>query len=220
MTPSVRRLASGLALVLATCHATGDPASRPIAFPAPDGASVVADEYGSGPRGVVLVHGGRFDRSSWVDEARTLARAGFRVVAIDLRDEGDAYDLDVLGAVRWLRAGGAESVAVVGGSLGGWAAARAAARAEAGEIERLVLLAHSPIEHPERLRARTLFLVAREDPYADGTPRLADVRAQYERAPGPKELVVVDGRAHAQFLFDSDQGERVMAAILRFLSAP
>jgi hypothetical protein len=36
---------------------------------------------------------------------------------------------------------------------------------------------------------------------------------------GPKELMVPDGSAHAQFLFTSDQAERVMKEILRFLSA-
>jgi hypothetical protein len=30
----------------------------------------------------------------------------------------------------------------------------------------------------------------------------------------------VDGSAHAQFLFQTDQGARVMHEILRFLSAP
>jgi hypothetical protein len=37
---------------------------------------------------------------------------------------------------------------------------------------------------------------------------------------GPKELIVLDGSAHAQFLFTSEQGERVIDEILRFLSAP
>jgi hypothetical protein len=32
--------------------------------------------------------------------------------------------------------------------------------------------------------------------------------------------VVVDGSAHAQFLFSSNQSERVMTEIVRFLSAP
>jgi hypothetical protein len=60
--------------------------------------------------------------------------------------------------------------------------------------------------------------VARDDANADG-PRLPRIREQYERAPQPKELIVVDGSAHAQYLFQTDQGERVMREILRFLSA-
>src|SRR5438094_313711 len=61
--------------------------------------------------------------------------------------------------------------------------------------------------------------VARDDAN-DAGPRLPKIRAHYEKAPDPKELIVVDGSAHAQFLFQTDQGERVMREILRFLSAP
>jgi hypothetical protein len=32
-------------------------------------------------------------------------------------------------------------------------------------------------------------------------------------------LLVLEGSAHAQFIFATDQGERLMAEILRFLSA-
>ena len=55
---------------------------------------------------------------------------------------------------------------------------------------------------------------------ADGTPRLLKIREQYERAPPPKELLVLEGSAHAQFIFETEQGERLMREILRFLSEP
>ena len=126
----------------------------------------------------------------------------------------------MLAAVRYLRENGASTVAVVGASMGGGAAAEAAVEAKPGEIDRLVLLAHSPIAHPERIDVPTLFILARDDPQANGTPRLVAIREQYEKATGPKELVVLDGSAHAQFIFDTDQGERLMREILQFLSAP
>lgn len=50
--------------------------------------------------------------------------------------------------------------------------------------------------------------------------RLAKIRKQYEKAPGPKEMVILDGSAHAQAIFETDQGTRLMREILRFLSAP
>jgi len=46
------------------------------------------------------------------------------------------------------------------------------------------------------------------------------IRAHYERTPSPKELIVLEGSAHAQFIFATDQGERLMREILGFLSAP
>lgn len=46
------------------------------------------------------------------------------------------------------------------------------------------------------------------------------IRQQYERAPDPKELIVLEGSAHAQFIFETDQGTRLKVEILRFLSEP
>jgi pimeloyl-ACP methyl ester carboxylesterase len=101
----------------------------------------------------------------------------------------------------------------------GGAAAEALTKAEPGEIDRLVLMAALPDAPPGKLKGRKLFIVARDD--ADGAgPRLPRIRAQYEKASEPKELIVVDGSAHARFLFETDQGDRVMREILRFLSAP
>lgn len=203
-----------------------------VTFPTSDGGEVFADLYGKGERAVVLAHGGRFDKESWAKQAPEIAEGGFRVLAIDFRGKGrsrggpgsdgswDDWPLDVLAAVRYLRESGATTVSLVGGSIGGWAAAEAAMSAEPAEIDRLVLLAASSVDEPERMPGRKLFITARGDLDARGVPRLEAIREQFERAPEPKELVVLDGSAHAQFLFETDQGERLLAEILRFLSAP
>jgi pimeloyl-ACP methyl ester carboxylesterase len=233
----MRALALGLVLFLpAACARAGAPVKpEAVSFEASDGGVVHADRYGEGGHWVVLVHGARFDKGSWAEQARRLAAEGFTALAIDLRGYGrsragsaseapslldEGYPLDVLAAARFARAEGAREVSVVGGSLGGWAAGRAAVAAEAGEIDCLVLLAHSPIEEPERMQGRKLFILAEGDFRGEGIPRLPDIRDQYERAPGPKELVLLEGSAHAQHLFATDQGERLMEEILRFLRAP
>ena len=200
-----------------------------VSFPTEDRGIVHADVYGNGDRGLVLAHGGRFTKESWAAQAPVFAEAGFRVVAIDFRGRGesrggpdssdDDVHFDVLAAVRYLHETGAPTVAVVGASFGGWATARAAVAAP-NEIERMVLLASSPIDEPERLAGRKLFITSRDDFSGGGLLRLPAIRDQYERAPDPKELVILDGSAHAQFLFESDQGERLMREILRFLRAP
>jgi pimeloyl-ACP methyl ester carboxylesterase len=204
------------------------PEPRALSIPTSDSGVVSAHRWGGGPRGVVLVPGGRFAKESWEPQARVLAAAGFHVLAMELRGRGesragaagsDGYPLDVLAAVGHLRGLGVESVAVVAASLGGWAAAEAVVAAAPGEaVDRLVLLAHPPIDEPERLTPPTLFIVARDDASGTGALRLVAIRDQYQRAPGPKELVVLDGSAHAQFLFETDQAERLMEVILRFLS--
>jgi len=200
-----------------------------VSFPTDDGGVVYADVYGSGDRGVVLAHGARFTKESWAEQAPVLAAAGFRVVVIDFRRRGqsrggpqdrsdnDAH-YDVMAAVRYLRDSGARTVGVVGASFGGGAAARASIDMEAGEIDQLVLLAHSIVSEPERIKGAKLFIVAREDPSYGGERRLVDIRDQYERVPEPKELVVLEGNAHAQFIFETDQADRLMEEILRFLT--
>ena len=205
-------------------------AQSTVSFPTEDGGEVYADLYGRGEKAVVLVHGGQFNKGSWEPQARTLVAAGFRVLAIDLRGYGKSrgagdsapmdalLHLDVLAAVRYLHKAGAKSVSIVGGSMGGAAADDASIASQPGEIDRLVFLGSAPNGPAEKLKSRSLFLTARDDANEDG-PRLPAIRKQYDKAPEPKELIIVEGSAHAQFLFQTNQGERVMREILRFLSA-
>jgi len=204
-------------------------AQRHISFPAPDGYLLRADLYGKGPRGVVLAHGGRFTMESWDKQARILAKAGFRVLALDFRGYGqtipgtqtsdDKSYPDVLTAVRYLHSTGAKSVSVVGASMGGDAAADAAIAARPEEIDRIVFLGSDGGDTPERLPGRKLFIVSRNDASAEGL-RLPRISEHYGRAPEPKQLVILEGSAHAQFIFDTDQSSRLMQELLRFLSEP
>jgi alpha/beta superfamily hydrolase len=151
------------------------------------------------------------------------------VLAIDFRGFGCSsgpgqadfdnapFENDVLAAVRYLKAHGVKTVSVVGGSFGGGAAGDASIKSAQGEIDRIVFLGAAPNLPAEKLKSRALFIVARDDGN-DAGPRLPGIRAQYEKAPQPKELIVLDGSAHAQFLFQTDQSDRVMREILRFLS--
>jgi pimeloyl-ACP methyl ester carboxylesterase len=122
--------------------------------------------------------------------------------------------------VRYLHASSVKSVSVVGASMGGSAAAAASILAEPGEIERVVLLAAAASGPPAKLKGRTLFIVSRDDTRGDGVARLPRIREQYEQAPQPKQLVILEGSAHAQHLFATEQGPALMHEILRFLTAP
>ncbi len=219
-----------IAVIVTLLLVGGAAAQKAVSFPTEDGGVVYADVYGEGDRGIVLAHGGRFNKESWGKQARTLASAGFRVLALDFRGYGKSQGpgqsdslsaplhLDVLAAVRYLRQTGAKSVSVVGGSMGAAAAGDASIASRPGEIDRLVFLGGSPNGPAGKLKSSSLFIVARDDASADG-PRLPRIQEQYEKAPQPKTLVILDGSAHAQYLFQTDQGERVMREILHFLSA-
>lgn len=208
---------------------SSQPQEEHISISAEDGGIIYADLYGRrGDRGVVLAHGGQFNKESWRPQAGVLASAGFRVLAFDFRGFGKSHGpgdsdlftapmrLDVLAAVRYLRTHGAKAVAVVGASFGGSAAADASIMSQPGEIDRLVLLAAEPSVPAEKLKAPLLFIVAQNDANSDG-PRLPRIRTWFDKAPQPKTLIVLSGSAHAQFLFQTDHANRVMREIVVFL---
>jgi dienelactone hydrolase len=206
-------------------------AQQTIIIPLPDGhSSIQADLYGNGNRGIVLAHGGRFGKESWAPQAQVLAQKGFTVLAVQFRGDKKkpdgstsaegAYEdnaADVLAAVRFLHARGLRSVSAIGGSLGGDAVGDADAQSNPGEFDRVVFLGSEGGSHPEQLKGRKLFLVARNDTSGDGL-RLPGIEAHYAKAPQPKKLIVVDGSAHAQYLFGTDEGPRVMNEILTFIA--
>lgn len=206
--------------VLLAASVPADVAFRKVSFDTSDGGKIHANLYGGGAHGVVLAHGAVFDKESWHEQATRLARAGLRVLAIDFRGYGDsrpgslgqALYLDILGAVKHLEEEGCERVSIVGGSMGGGAAARAAVEAEPGAIDRLVLLAHSPIDDPAAMQGDKLFIATEGD-------RLAARRRQFDQASEPKKWVVLDGSSHAQHIFKTPQAEELMEHILDWLAS-
>jgi pimeloyl-ACP methyl ester carboxylesterase len=201
-------------------------AQQPVTMRTADAVTISGRIYGRGARGVVLVPGAHGIGSTWHFQALRLARAGFHVLAIDYRglgplggeqDDGKT-DRDVRAAIALLKARGASRIALVGASWGARAAAMAAI-AEPGLVDRLVLLAPSGFDSPELLPARTLFIVADGDREGSGKRRLDSIRRLAERAPRTARLIVLPGEAHAQFLFLTEQGERLTQEMLRFLAA-
>jgi len=211
-------------------------AQRPVSIPVMDSAAgkpaqIQGDLYGSGRRAVLLAHGGRFNKDSWKEQAPLLARAGFLVLAINFR--GDTFNAngtpsangsdednatDVLAAAAYLRGMGARTIAAIGASLGGDAVGDAEARLGGGVFDRMIFLGSEGGDAPAMLRGRKLYIVARGDSNGDGL-RLPGISRHYDRAPEPKQLIVLDGTAHAQFLFATDAGSELMRDILKFLSA-
>jgi pimeloyl-ACP methyl ester carboxylesterase len=211
-------------------QATGQPkpTTNAVVFKTSDGGMIEGDLYGSGGRGVVLAHGGRFNKESWSSQAEELARAGFRVLAFNFRGYGKSQGpgqadisaplhLDVLAAADYLRSRGASPVSAVGGSFGGGAIA-AAVMASPRTFDRIVLLGATPDGPADKLTGPKLYIMTRDDTSGDG-PRLPGLQAHVAKAPEPKELIVLEGSAHAQFMFQTEHGPRVMKEILRFLAA-
>ena len=224
----ISRLLLAVGAVFLSCFDIS--AQQTVRFPLLTQAETVeGDLYGSGTRGVVLAHGGRFGKESWKKQADALASSGFRVLAIAFRGDrpnpdgspgsfGSSADNaeDVMAAIAYLHRQGVKEVSAVGASFGGDAVGEACARSHPGDIARLVILASTGGAHPEQLTAPKLFIVATDDRSGFGL-RLPDISEHYARAPQPKQLVVLEGSAHAQFLFATDQGPRLFREIESFL---
>jgi pimeloyl-ACP methyl ester carboxylesterase len=210
-------------------------AQRQVSIPISDPASgktaqIQANLYGRGPRALLLAHGGRFNKESWKDQAPVFARAGFLVLAINFRGDhpnpdgspgsygSDAENAaDVLAAVKYLHQHGVKSISAIGGSLGGDAVGNAQAQSTTGAFDRMVFLGSEGGDYPDRLRGRKLFIVARDDSSGSG-PRLPSITRHYNQTPDPKQLIVLNGSAHAQFLFPTSEGPHLMRTLLGFLS--
>ncbi|HEU5179906.1 MAG TPA: alpha/beta fold hydrolase [Candidatus Polarisedimenticolia bacterium] len=222
-------LVAGMGAIHPAPSAAATSTKQEVSFPADDGWIIHADAYGAGSKGVVLVHGGRFTKESWEKQAQALVKSGYHVLAIDMRGFGSSKEgpaalnlgygspLDVLAAVRYLRETGAKSVSIIGGSMGANAATGASIESQKGEIDALILLAGGEGGPAEEMKGRKLFVVTRDDAGPAG-PRIQKIREQFAKAPKPKQLLILEGSAHAQYIFETDQGDRLMKEILRFLA--
>jgi predicted alpha/beta hydrolase len=123
---------------LVTAGASQGLAQETVSIPIPKTQQQIqADIYSAGQndnakRGIVLAHGGRFDKTSWRKQAQKLVRTGFVVLAISFRGDGKNTDgspgafgstpdnaTDVLAGVEYLHKRGIKRVSAIGGSMGG-----------------------------------------------------------------------------------------------------
>jgi len=191
-----------------------------VSFETADGGTIYANLYGEGSHAVILGHGRVFNKESWHELALAIEAKGLSVLAVDFRGYGkskegrrpDARHLDLLGGMRFLKNRGAEKVSLLGGSMGGGAAAQAAVDSKEGEIEKLILLAHVPVGAPKKLKGDKLFIVSEGDRLA------SSVKSQYQKAAKPKRLEILGGSAHAQHIFKTEQGDALTKMIVDFLA--
>ncbi|MGR9117296.1 MAG: cytochrome D1 domain-containing protein [Gammaproteobacteria bacterium] len=107
-----------------------------------------------------------------------------------------------------------KDVAVLGASMGGSAAGIAASQARPGEISRLILLSPVSIPSPEKMQTgRILYIASQKE------SGVSAIKAQFQRAPEPKQLILLNGRAHAQHIFKTDEKSRLTETIINFLQA-
>lgn len=154
-------------------------------------ASVGGPQHG---QPVVLLHGGGQTRHAWRHAAADLARAGRRVISLDLRGHGDSqwsteadYSFDAFAAdLRAVLATLDEAPALVGASLGGLTSLLVAGEDPPIELRALVLVDVVPRLEREGVMQIVRFMLAHSDGFASLDEAADAVAAYLPHRPRPE----------------------------------
>jgi pimeloyl-ACP methyl ester carboxylesterase len=158
--------------------------------------------WGEGDRGVVLAHGAAYDAASWEAQGQTLGENGVVALAVE-----DISPGSLRFAVDYLKEEyDVESVALIGASAGAGPVLEVAEE-DPEEVGQIMLLSgigdvSGLGEYPK------LFVASEGEEISERTRRMA------EEAPGDRnEALILPGSAHAQAIFQTEEGGRVMQTI-------
>ncbi len=164
-------------------------------FTGADGLRLAASVGGPGEgQPVVLLHGGGQTRHAWRHAAADLARAGRRVISLDLRGHGDSqwspesdYSFDAFAAdLRAVLGTLDEPPALVGASLGGLTALLVAAEDPPIELRALVLVDVVPRLEREGVMQIVRFMLAHAEGFASLDEAAEAVAAYLPHRPRPE----------------------------------
>ena len=202
----MRRILAALPLLAFTLVGCGGTDAAPSGGSESVAAKDGSLTWGSGEYGVVLAHGAAFDAASWEDQAVQIADQGATVVAVE-----DTSPDSLKAAIEDLMTDGIEDVALVGGSAGADAILQLAST-EPDLADQLILLSPNAPQDLEGEQPK-LFIASEDEPVADVSRELAESSA------GDDNIAeILPGSAHAQNIFDGDQGDEVLQLILDRLS--
>ena len=162
--------------------------------------------WGRGDRGAVLSHGASYDAASWEPQGRRLEDNDVVAVAVE-----DTSPENLRDAVDYLKEEhGVRSVALIGASAGAGTVLQAA-QENPEEVSQIILL--SGIGDVSGLGTYPKLFVASEgEEISERARRMAD-----EAPGGQNEALILPGDAHAQAIFQTGEGERLMRVILERL---
>lgn len=187
----------------------------------PDGGRLTGTRFGDAAHVVLLLHGMRYEQTSWHPFAARLVAAGCGALTLDFRGYGASSPrpeptrdaADVAQAVERLWTEGANEVSLLGGSMGGAAALQAAAL-QGARVDRIAVL--SPA-----VDAESVALVMSPVPLlvlaSEGEPLAQESIALKRLRPETTELHLYPGDAHAQRLLAGPHQSDVEERLLRFL---
>lgn len=163
--------------------------------------------WGERDYGVVMAHGASYDAASWEEQGQKIAENSIVALAPE-----DISPQSLLASIEYLKEEhGVRDVALMGGSAGGSAVLRAAKENPEAADQLITLSASGDVSGlgPEP----KLFVATEgEGGFAEEARRMA------REAPGDQnEALILPGDAHAQAIFRTEEGDRLMQAILERL---
>lgn len=203
-----------------------------VTFESSDGLTLYGTLYGGGPVAVIFSTMNGATEETWAEMAQTVAAAGylaltynFRFVGADGQVDNDASREhsadDLLAAIDFVGQQGAESVVLVGASLGGLAVLEVADEVAPAGVVVLAAPFDAPFfqnlrvtaEDVAAIQSPILFISSENDHagFADDTQQLYDLAAQ------PKELAFYPGQAHGTELLEGPLADEVGQRLLTFL---
>ena len=194
--------------------------SKPTTVSLPPGREVLFEEagdkklggtlYGEGKTAILLANMSIGGQKQWDPFVAAVDKQKFTTITFDYRDIDDVGpDMDLI--LGWLNAQGYDRVICIGASLGTRACSSIALEPE---IAGIVLIAGS-VHHASVAEATypKLFLSGALDRWA------YDIQTGYEKAAGPKELVLfAENRAHGTDLFSSKDRDAFLTLLIDFVS--
>lgn len=198
--------------------------AAPVKFHASDGTALRGHRYGLSGRWAILVHDEGEDLDVWRGLTAELVRAGFSVLAFDLRGHGfsdDPWDPadapgDVVAALAFAEAHGANALCLVGAGAGATAALVAAGRHPVRALVALsprARLNDLPADAVREARAPKLIIVGAAD-----RRTAAEARELYQRSIGWALFESPPVEEQGAQLLASRWGNQVREHLLGFLA--
>jgi len=195
--------------------------SAMVHFTTQDHVQLAGMLYGDdGTTAIVCSHELRGTKADWSDSAPWFAARGFMVLAYDFRGYGDSQglynlgkiDQDLLAAIAFVHSHGAKKVILLGASMG-------------ADIS-LIVASETPVAGVITLSPEYLFGLSDQEIKAISAPKLfvnsegddyaSDTKQMFQNARQPKELHLYSGSAHGVVIFETDDGQDLIARIIAF----
>lgn len=201
-------------------------AREPVKLKTSDGKEIEGILYSNGKEkiGLVLCHGRGYKNgaASFAKEGSFFEKNGIMCLALSFRGypaekvppfQKNRY-LDIVAAMDFLKGRGAQKTYVLGSSMGGFTALSALKllSSKDGFAGIIVMSAYNgKTKTVKDSDARKLFITAKDD-----RAYYSNVKATYEIAKDPKELIEYDTGGHGQSLFNT-HGEKLLKKIVDFI---